>query len=160
MSLGVIEWNWIGFSDSLIKVFENCIGPKDIQNAYREKSMEVDSGTSHERSDFDPVTSQLEICVEAEAEAARAARAPQLRSKEDQMVFLISTIQGMEKNITDILLNQKSLERIIETKFHELDIKVIELITTVNQLKHEVDVVHTPSSSCGDDDDTSIPTTT
>ncbi|KAE8811123.1 hypothetical protein D1007_12118 [Hordeum vulgare] len=76
------------------------------------------------------------------------------------MAFLISTIEGMEKNITDILLNQKSLERIVETKFHDLDIKVTELTTIVNQLKHEFDVLHTPSSRSGDDKDMSLPTTT
>ncbi|KAE8819695.1 pumilio-like protein 1 [Hordeum vulgare] len=105
-------------------------------------------------------TTHEEIRAEEEAEVARAARAPQLRTREDQIAFIISTIQWVEKNITDILLNQKSLERIVETKFHDLDIKVIELTTTVNQLKHEDDAVHTLSSTSGDDDDTSIPTTT
>ncbi|KAE8814486.1 hypothetical protein D1007_07997 [Hordeum vulgare] len=41
----------------------------------------------------------------------------------DQMAYLINAIQGMEKNINGILLNEKSLERIVETKFHGLDIK-------------------------------------
>ncbi|KAE8773638.1 hypothetical protein D1007_54109 [Hordeum vulgare] len=73
------------------------------------------------------------------------------------MAFVMITIQGMEKNITKILLNQKSLERIVETKFHDLDIKVTELTSTLNELKHEVDVVHTPNYKNGDDDDTSLP---
>ncbi|KAE8786614.1 40S ribosomal protein S5-1 [Hordeum vulgare] len=60
----------------------------------------------------------------------------------------------MENNIGDILLNQKSLERIVETKFHDMVIKVTELTTTVNQLKREVDAVPLPSSS---DDDYSPP---
>ncbi|KAE8766376.1 hypothetical protein D1007_62408 [Hordeum vulgare] len=76
------------------------------------------------------------------------------------MTFLNITIQRMEKNVTDNLLNQKSLERIAETKFHDPDIKLTELTTIVNQLKHEVDAVHTPRSSSDDDDDTSLPTTT
>ncbi|KAE8810090.1 hypothetical protein D1007_13148 [Hordeum vulgare] len=44
--------------------------------------------------------------------AARNARAPppQLRTIDDQMSFLVSTIRGMEKNISEIFLNQKSRE--------------------------------------------------
>ncbi|KAE8805596.1 hypothetical protein D1007_18262 [Hordeum vulgare] len=98
--------------------------------------------------------------AEAKAEVARAARAPQLRTREDHTTFPISTIQGMEKNIMNILLNQKSLKRIMQTKFHDLDIKVTQLTTTVNHLKREVDAVHTPSSGSGADDDMSLPTTT
>ncbi|KAE8776714.1 nucleolysin tiar [Hordeum vulgare] len=83
-----------------------------------------------------------------------------MRSKGYQMSYLIRTIQGMKKNITNILLNQKSLERIVETKFHDLDIKVAELTTTVNQLKEEVDALPTPSSSSDDDDGPSLSTST
>ncbi|KAE8767800.1 hypothetical protein D1007_60789 [Hordeum vulgare] len=68
------------------------------------------------------------------------------------MTYLVSTIQEMEKNINELLLNQKSLERIVETKFDALDNKVTELTTTVNQLKQKVDPVPLPSS---DDDDES-----
>ncbi|KAE8773076.1 hypothetical protein D1007_54831 [Hordeum vulgare] len=81
-------------------------------------------------------------------------------SKGRQLAFLISTIQGMENNIKDILLNQKSPERIVETKLHDLDIKETELTTTVNQLKREVDVVPTPSSNSDDDDGPSLQTST
>ncbi|KAE8780978.1 hypothetical protein D1007_45829 [Hordeum vulgare] len=98
--------------------------------------------------------------AEARVEAARATKAPQLRTTENQMTFFISTIQGMENNSTDILLNHKRLKRIMETKFHDLDIKVTELTTIVNELKHEVGVVHTPSSRSGDHDDMPLPTTT
>ncbi|KAE8806504.1 hypothetical protein D1007_17314 [Hordeum vulgare] len=51
------------------------------------------------------------------------------------MTNLVSAMQGMEKNINELLLNQKSLERIVQTKFHDLDNKVEQLTTTVNQLK-------------------------
>nr|AGW47718.1 hypothetical protein [Hordeum vulgare subsp. vulgare]QGH59160.1 hypothetical protein [Hordeum vulgare subsp. vulgare] len=95
----------------------------------------------------------------AEGETARAAPPPQFRTREDHMSFLVSTIQGMDNNIFEILLNQKILERIVETKFHDLDIKVTELATTVEQLKHEVDAVHTPRSR-SDHDDLSLATTT
>ncbi|KAE8802774.1 f-box wd-40 repeat-containing protein [Hordeum vulgare] len=42
--------------------------------------------------------------------------------------------------------NQKSLERVVETKFHNMDLKVIELITIVRQLQHEVDSMEIPRS--------------
>ncbi|KAI4992120.1 hypothetical protein ZWY2020_041983 [Hordeum vulgare] len=50
------------------------------------------------------------------AEAARNAPGPppQLKTRDEQMSFLVSTIRGMEKNTSEILLNQKSLERIVE----------------------------------------------
>ncbi|KAE8789147.1 hypothetical protein D1007_36708 [Hordeum vulgare] len=55
----------------------------------------------------------------------------------------------MEKSLNELLLNQKSLERIVETKFHDLDNKVTEFTTTVNQLKQEVDAVPLPKSHDG-----------
>ncbi|KAE8788882.1 hypothetical protein D1007_37000 [Hordeum vulgare] len=70
------------------------------------------------------------------------------------MAYLVSTIQGMDKNINVLLLNQKSLERIVEKKFHELNNKVTKLTTMVNQMKQEVDAAPFPSS----DDDDECPT--
>ncbi|KAE8781486.1 hypothetical protein D1007_45268 [Hordeum vulgare] len=72
----------------------------------------------------------------AQAEASRNAPAPtpQLRTRDEQMSFLVGTIQGMEKKISEIFLNYKSLERIVETKFHDLDVKVTELTTIVEHL--------------------------
>ncbi|KAE8791265.1 Pumilio-like protein 1 [Hordeum vulgare] len=58
----------------------------------------------------------------------------------------------MEKNIQQILQNQKSLERVVETKFHDMDVKLTELNTTVKKLQQEVDSVKIP---CSDDDDDS-----
>lgn len=57
------------------------------------------------------------------------------------------------------MLNQKSLERIVETKFHDLDVKVTELTTIVEQLHHEVDSMKIPCSS-SDDEESPLPTTT
>ncbi|KAE8797790.1 nucleolysin tiar [Hordeum vulgare] len=73
------------------------------------------------------------------------------KTKSDQMAYLISTIHRMEKNISEILQNKKSLERIVETKFNGLDIKVTELTSTINQLKQEVDAVPLPSFSVDED---------
>ncbi|KAE8794419.1 hypothetical protein D1007_30865 [Hordeum vulgare] len=52
----------------------------------------------------------------------------------------------MEKDINELLLKQKSIERIVETKFHNLDNKVTEVTTTVNQLKQKVHAVPFPGS--------------
>ncbi|KAE8818898.1 hypothetical protein D1007_03289 [Hordeum vulgare] len=81
-----------------------------------------------------------------EAAHAKAARnrpplVPQLITPAKQMAFLVSTIQCMEKNIQEIMQNQKSLERAVETKFNNMDVKVTELTTIVRQLQHEVDSV-------------------
>ncbi|KAE8768613.1 40S ribosomal protein S5-1 [Hordeum vulgare] len=55
-----------------------------------------------------------------------------------------SSVQGMEKNIHEILQSQKSLERVVETKFHDIDVKVTKLTTVVKQLQHEVDSMEIP----------------
>ncbi|KAE8809315.1 putative LRR receptor-like serine/threonine-protein kinase [Hordeum vulgare] len=102
-----------------------------------------------------------------EAVATEAARnsptqPPQLKTRDEQMSFLVSTIQGMEKKVSEILPKQKSLERIVETKFHDVDVKVMELTTTIQQLQHEVDPLKIPRSTSDDDDDddSPLPTTT
>ncbi|KAE8780834.1 hypothetical protein D1007_45979 [Hordeum vulgare] len=94
----------------------------------------------------------------AEAAQAEAARnrpplVPQLRTPAEQMAFLVSTAQGMEKNIQEIMKNLKSLERVVETKFHNMDMKVTELTTTVRQLQHEVDSMEIQRSEDEDEDD-------
>ncbi|KAE8798956.1 hypothetical protein D1007_25675 [Hordeum vulgare] len=105
----------------------------------------------------------------AEAEAARNRPPPvsQLRTPAEQMSFLVSTVQGMEKNIQEIMQNQKSLERVVETKFDNMDVKVTELTSIVSQLQHEVDSVEIPRShdegedqDDDDDEDESPPPTT
>ncbi|KAE8816017.1 hypothetical protein D1007_06562 [Hordeum vulgare] len=84
------------------------------------------------------------IVVEAEAARNRPPLVPQLRTPAEQMAFLVSNVQGMEKNIRDIMQNQKSLERVVERKFHNMDVKVTELTTIVRQLQHEVDSMEIP----------------
>ncbi|KAE8803451.1 hypothetical protein D1007_20679 [Hordeum vulgare] len=82
----------------------------------------------------------------AEAEAARSRPPPilQLRTQAEKMAFLVSTVQGMEKNFQEIMQNQKSLERVVETKSHNIDLKVTELTTIVRQLQHEVESLEIP----------------
>ncbi|KAE8774347.1 hypothetical protein D1007_00407 [Hordeum vulgare] len=59
----------------------------------------------------------------------------------------------MVKNIQEIVLNLKSLERVVETKFHNMDLKVTELTTIVRQLQHEVDSMEIPPSKDEDEDE-------
>ncbi|KAE8805934.1 hypothetical protein D1007_17939 [Hordeum vulgare] len=91
----------------------------------------------------------------AEAEAARnkPPPVPQLRIQAEQMTFLVSTVQGMEKNIQEIMQNQNSLERVVETKIHNMDMKVTELTTIVRQIQHEVDCVEIARSEDEDEDE-------
>ncbi|KAE8783285.1 hypothetical protein D1007_43273 [Hordeum vulgare] len=93
--------------------------------------------------------------VVAEAEAARNETPPvsQLRTQAEQMTFLVSSIQHMVMNIQDMLQNQKSIERVVETKFHDMGVNVTELTTVVKQLQHEVDSVEIPHSDDDDEDD-------
>ncbi|KAE8816256.1 hypothetical protein D1007_06105 [Hordeum vulgare] len=69
------------------------------------------------------------------------------------MDFLVSTVQGMEKNIHEIMQNQKSPERVVETKFHNMDVKVTELTTIVTQLQHEDHSMEIPHSEDEDEED-------
>ncbi|KAE8782239.1 nucleolysin tiar [Hordeum vulgare] len=102
--------------------------------------------------------------AQAEAARNRPPPVPQLTTQAEQMVFLVSYVQGMDKNIQEILQNQKSLERVVETKFHDMDVKVTEFNTIVKQLQHDIDSVQIPRSvdddDSDDDDEESPPRTT
>ena len=50
-----------------------------------------------------------------------------LKSKQDQLGYLIQATLRIEKGFTTLTQNQESLERIIETKFYDLDLKVTEM---------------------------------
>ncbi|KAE8791236.1 hypothetical protein D1007_34366 [Hordeum vulgare] len=95
----------------------------------------------------------LAEAAEAEAARNRPPPVPQLRTQAQKMAFQVSTVQGMEKNIWEIMQNQKSLERVVETKFHNMDVKVTELTTIVRQLQREVDSMEIPRSEDEDNDD-------
>ena len=57
-----------------------------------------------------------------------------LRTKQDQLSYLLEATVRIEKGVTTLTQNQESLERIIETKFYDLDLKVTKIQTTVEQL--------------------------
>ncbi|KAE8796573.1 hypothetical protein D1007_28380 [Hordeum vulgare] len=91
--------------------------------------------------------------AETEATRNKPPLVPQIRTQAEQMTFLISFVQGTEKNIHEIRQCQKTLEGVVETKFHNMDVKVTELTTIVKQLQHEVDSVEIPRSHDEDDED-------
>ena len=62
-----------------------------------------------------------------------------LKSKQDQLAYLIQSTLRIEKGLATLTQNQESLERIIETKFYDLDLKVAEMQTTVEQLQEEAE---------------------
>ena len=78
------------------------------------------------------------------AKAAKAASAPDasivmLKTKQDQLSYLLEATVRIDKGLATLTQNQESLERIIETKFHDLDVKVTEIQTTVEKLQEEVE---------------------
>src|SRR3954466_5654868 len=68
----------------------------------------------------------------AKANAEKAAKMPSLeeasqvflKSKQDQLAYLIQSTLRIEKGLATLTQNQESLERIVETKFYDLDVKV------------------------------------
>ena len=50
-----------------------------------------------------------------------------LQSKQDQLGYLIQATLRIEKGLATLTQNQESLERIIETKLYDLDLKVTEI---------------------------------
>ena len=81
------------------------------------------------------------------ARAEKAAKMPTaeeasqvfLKSKQDQLGFLIQSTLRIEKGLATLTQNQESLERIIEQKFYDLDVKVTEIQSVVEQLQEEVE---------------------
>nr|XP_045086343.1 uncharacterized protein LOC123494510 [Aegilops tauschii subsp. strangulata] len=81
------------------------------------------------------------------AKAKKAAKMPSveeasqvfLKSKQYQLGYLIQATLRIEKGLATLTQNQDILERIIETKFYDLDLKVTEMQTTVEQLQEEAE---------------------
>ena len=94
----------------------------------------------------DPTSEQAQE-KRAKAKAKKAAKMPSveeasqvfLKSKQDQLAYLIRYTLRIEKGLATLTQNQESLERIIETKFYDLDLKVTEMQTRVEQLREEAE---------------------
>ena len=71
--------------------------------------------------------------------AAKPASAPDasqvmLKTKQDQLSYLLEATVRIEKGLATLTQNQESLESIIETKIHDLDVKVTVIQSTVERL--------------------------
>ena len=62
-----------------------------------------------------------------------------LKTKQDQLSYLLEATVRIEKGLTTLTQNQESFERIIKTKFYDLDLKVTEIQTAVEQLQDEAE---------------------
>ena len=62
-----------------------------------------------------------------------------LKSKQDQLAYLIQSTLRIEKGLATLTQNQESLERIIEQKIYDLDVKVTEIKSVVEKLQEEVE---------------------
>src|SRR5215216_1266216 len=62
-----------------------------------------------------------------------------LKTKQDQLSYLLEATVRIEKGLATQTQNQESLERIIETKFNDLDLKVTEIQLAVEQLQDEAE---------------------
>ena len=62
-----------------------------------------------------------------------------LKSKQDQLGYLIQATLRIEKGLATLTQNQESLERVTETKFYDLDLKVTKMQTAIEQLQEEAE---------------------
>ena len=68
--------------------------------------------------------------VEKETNAPNVSIA-NLKSKQDQMIYLLEATLRIERSLTNLAKNQESLERIVEDKMYNLDVKVTDIKSIV-----------------------------
>ena len=61
-----------------------------------------------------------------------------LKRTHEQLGYLIASTLRIEKGLATLTQNQESLERIVEQKFYDLDVKVTEIQSVIEQLQDEV----------------------
>src|SRR3954468_9705438 len=61
-----------------------------------------------------------------------------LKSKQEQLGYLIASTLRIEKGLATLTRNQESLERIMEQKFYDLDVKVTEIQSAMEQLQDDM----------------------
>ena len=61
-----------------------------------------------------------------------------LKTKHEQLGYLIASSLRIEKGLATLTQNQESLERIMEKKFYDLDVKVTEIQSVVEQLQDDM----------------------
>ena len=61
-----------------------------------------------------------------------------LKTKQEQLGYLIASTLRIEQSLATLTQNQQSLERIMEQKFYDLDVKVTEVQSAVEQLQEDM----------------------
>ena len=61
-----------------------------------------------------------------------------LKTKQEQLGYLIASTLRIEQGLATLTQNQASLERIMEQKFYDLDVKVTEIQSAVEQLQDDM----------------------
>ena len=61
-----------------------------------------------------------------------------LKTKQEQLGYLIASTLRIEQSLATLTQNQQSLERIMEQKFYDLDVKVMEVQSAVKQLQDDM----------------------
>ena len=62
-----------------------------------------------------------------------------LKTKQDKLSYLLEATVRIEKGLATLTQKQESLERIFETKLHDLDVKVTEIQTSVEKIQEELE---------------------
>ena len=80
----------------------------------------------------------------AAANAAKEATAPNapianLESKQNQMTYLLEATLRIERSRANLAKNQESLERIVEDKMYNLDVKVTKIQYIVEKLRDDAE---------------------
>ena len=83
------------------------------------------------------------IQAAAAAKASKEASAPNapianLKTKNNQMTYLLEATLRIERSLANHTKNQEILERIVETKIHDLDVKITEVHIVVEKLQADV----------------------
>src|SRR3954464_12614059 len=61
-----------------------------------------------------------------------------LKNKQEQLSYLIESTLRIEKGLATLTQNQASLERTVEQKFYDLDVKVTEVQSAMEQLQEDM----------------------
>nr|XP_020164468.1 uncharacterized protein LOC109749946 [Aegilops tauschii subsp. strangulata] len=120
-----------------------------LQPEFEDNVVMMDS--SHPTS----VEAQEEIQAAAVAKATKEASAPNapianLKLKNDQMTYLLEATLRIERSLANISKNKESLERVVETKINDLDVKISEVQTVLEKLQSDVEASRIAAEDSGD----------
>ena len=93
----------------------------------------------------EPSSAQV-FAKKEKAKKEKAARMPTqeeasdyfLKNKQEQLSYLIASTLRIDQSLATLTQNQQSLERIMEQKFYDLDVKVTKVQSAVEQLQEDM----------------------